>query len=583
MAANIIAPIYDGTGIHLREFGINMTLADFLTDIEAGGARAVGILDHIVDIGVPLTRTVGRLRTFITGNFNIPAITDVLPVIPATIEQETVIGRGGFGIVGIINIDGNEFAIKAQDLDLSDHYNTTLAIKESVINYLLYRDHYTRPHVCGIYRVLRYGTQQLYFIMEKMSMAAKTMLMDSRTFRTSPYEPLALHTIHFVLEIAQRFESLRQICDYAHGDFKPDNVMLSPQGCYRLIDFGFSSMRIRTENGEFHIRCNPALNNGENSECRNLGQLFTSMRNGVPFDQRLDELGDVCRALELVHPIIRDIPNDIKYAIGGSWSMAYRWYNDHHYGPTTDTDVVTALRQVLTTLRGEGRSTDRIIPSFMTDRGVRGLMDHSEGLQHEALPVGLVAPARRDVSRNVRRVVDPLDIGMVMGGPAVRQVNEAPLRIGMEPVRMRMAGPIQPMAVDPRRIGMEPVRMRMAGPIQPARLLPARQIVDPQEIRVAAELEAENRVPAPPRKYGGNVINIPDQSHIYNGSVLLFGINVIKKRNNKINHMIRTVGKGIKLKYTLKKNKYTKKYNVSTQKRSKKYTSSRKRVKHRRY
>lgn len=588
MAANNRPRCYDGRGVHLGEFGIDMTLDDFLTEIGKGGFNmgdTDAIMNCIEEIEEPLLIKSGNKKTlyiFNTDPFDIPAI-EGIPAIEAHISEQEPISSARYGAVGRINVGEKQFIIKA--IAETDHMAASV-LAEAVIHYLLYRNPVTRPHVCGVYRILRHE-DQMYIIMEQMAMTADEIIMEkdgnpNQSTYSNGYASLALHTIHSVLEMAQRFESIRQICDFVHGDFKPDNMMLSFQGSYRLIDFGFSSMYIDTETHKgFHLNAcvdngfEDFSNNAKNSDCRNLAQLFFHMIYDTKektlfklWGQNVDDRWSL--ALKLVHPIIRNIPREItqdEYPLLAS----YIWFNDNRFEPTTNRKVIERLNEVLETLRAAGMPTDRTLDGFMRERRIVRLLDHSAGLQVEELPVGLVDPFAAPVA------------GVVPASRRIREEKAAQNEKMNEALRAwNTLSPAEKQAIyaaeeaEKRKAAAE--KRKASAPKQKA--APKQKVAAaPRGRKAAVEMEAPvAAVAAPKRKVAAPaVVAAPVAAPAVSSRAARAASRGQEAKGG--NYTIG--GKRLKLKHTLKRNKYTKKFHNSTRKHFKKHTSSRKRIHHR--
>jgi hypothetical protein len=337
--------------------------------------------------------------------------------------------------------------------------------------------------------------------------------------------------------------------------------MLSSQGSYRLIDFGFSSMRIQTETyGNFLLICESESvnyygglnNNGKNSDCRNLAQLFINM----VYNTKLHKLntlwgqtadGSYSSALQLVHPVIQDVPKEVvninrkinnkseENVIG----LSYTWFNDHRFEPTTNRNMIGRLNQVLETLRAKGMSTDRTLDGFMRERGVVQLLDHSRGFQLEVLPAGLEIPVAGMVARVLpasRRVSaaeeedddDDDDDDFIKKWDALSPAEQQELLSAPK----QKAAPKRKAAAPKQKVAAVAAPKRKAAAPAPVAAPVATPAVSSRSARAAARGQEAK---------GGNY----------------------------------TIG-GKRLKYT--KKRYT-----STRKHSKKHTYSRKRIQHRKY
>ena len=576
MAAVAPRYCYDGRGIHLREIGIDMTLDDFIKQvIDVNFLNDDDdFIELIEEISIPLVQSIRGRKTFNTDSFEISAMyggSSIQAHISKTISPTRE------GMIGEITAGGKKFVLKAT----FEGESAKSAVTESVINYLLYLNPETRPHVCGIYRILRHGVQ-IYRIMEHMAMPAEEIIMvkdgyPNQSTYSNGYESLALHTIHFVLEMAQRFESLRQSCDFVHGDFKADNVMLSSQGSYRLIDFGFSSMRIQTETYEnFLLICESESvnyygglnNNGKNSDCRNLAQLFINM----VFSTKLNKLntlwgqtvdGSYSSALQLVHPVIQDVPKEVvninrkinnkseENVIG----LSYTWFNDHRFEPTTNRNVIGRLTNVLDTLVREGKPITRTLHDFMRERGVIQLLDHSRGFQLEVLPAGLEIPVAGmvSVSRQSAKALKKKEENELLAewnalSPAEKQAIYAAEEATKRKVASKQkVAPKQKAAAAPRG---QKAAVEVEAPVAAVATL-KRKVATPAPVAAPAVSSRAARAAARGQEAKGGNYTIG--------------------------------GKRLKLKHTLKRNKCTNKFHNSTRKHFKKHTSSRKRIHHRKY
>jgi hypothetical protein len=354
--------------------------------------------------------------------------------------------------------------------------------------------------------------------------------------------------------------------------------MLSSQGSYRLIDFGFSSMRIQTETyGNFLLICESESvnyygglnNNGKNSDCRNLAQLFINM----VYNTKLHKLntlwgqtveGSYSSALQLVHPVIQDVPKEVvninrkinnkseENVIG----LSYTWFNDHRFEPTTNRNVIGRLNQVLETLRAAGMSIDRTLHDFMRERGVVQLLDHSRGFQLAVLPAGLEIPVAGMVARVLpasRRVI-AVDEDEDEDDDFIKQWNALSPE---EQQELLLVAPKQKTA--PKRKASTPKQKAAAAP---------------RGRKVAVEIEEPVVAVAAPKRKASTPAPVAAPAISSRSARAAARGQEAKGGNYTIG------GKRLKLKHTLKINKYANKRHSSTRKHYKKHLYSRKRIHH---
>ena len=200
-------------------------------------------------------------------------------------------GSGVFGIVARVEelplpgaapgTPSRVFALKRQDTAASDFLTF---IREGVIHYTLYsrtRDPATgeSAHVPNFYYMGKSANpstgqpQYMYFLTELMENT-----LDGGHIRPTMtnlgVQPGLI--VDFLRQITPILQFLYNDCNFNHGDFKTDNVMYNAAGQYKLIDFGFSRLKIQGRVIETqHEYCNFS------EESRDLSQMIRTIVDGT--------------------------------------------------------------------------------------------------------------------------------------------------------------------------------------------------------------------------------------------------------------------------------------------------------------
>jgi hypothetical protein len=171
-------------------------------------------------------------------------IFDKLPIID-TSKAKTRLGHGGVGSV-FQNDAAPEIAYKAMVVNTSAMTRSLSFgdkrpglrdyLLETFIHAVLTLDPETAPYVCNLYNVFRYGPTGgtdtgVVLKMEKL-------------------HPLfgAEKTDKNIVDVYKGAEAVLKVLDakyqFKHGDFHIENIMKTKDGSMKLIDFGFSSIKI---------------------------------------------------------------------------------------------------------------------------------------------------------------------------------------------------------------------------------------------------------------------------------------------------------------------------------------------------
>lgn len=180
-----------------------------------------------------------KIRTFLT---------DTTCIIDgATYRVISHAGNGAYGATCIVAREegGNElrFALKEQDAD----YNPLNIVKEAMANYFLNQvDDPANPFFPKIYKIFRSnrsnGVNQgdkIYILMDLLAVDGQRFLEG--LFRNNQY---GVGVVILFDQLVEPLKELYEKYEYNHGDLKPPNVMFGHDNRLRLIDFGFTRIRI---------------------------------------------------------------------------------------------------------------------------------------------------------------------------------------------------------------------------------------------------------------------------------------------------------------------------------------------------
>lgn len=135
----------------------------------------------------------------------------------------------------------------------------------------------------------------------------------------------ARQSLWIVRQVAEALDSLHRI-GWLHGDVKPENIMLSPQGHVTLIDLGFAVRKTeallteyRTLRGTLNYLAPETMTSAhgsdERSDLYSLGiALFQMLSGRPPFDAKTaSELIDAhrCRPIPDLRQINEHVPDDV--------------------------------------------------------------------------------------------------------------------------------------------------------------------------------------------------------------------------------------------------------------------------------
>jgi len=160
-------------------------------------------------------------------------------------EIQKVLGQGGFGIVYLVKDTerlNNLFVIKelfAKEFSFRNRNDTKVTykteakaimkkIKEGIINEVNTLSKIENQNVVQAYGYLE-ENNTIYSIMEYIEGLDLGKCMEERRFTEEEAKDLLLQIIHGLKEIHSQ--------NIIHRDIKPNNIMKTPEGLYKIIDF----------------------------------------------------------------------------------------------------------------------------------------------------------------------------------------------------------------------------------------------------------------------------------------------------------------------------------------------------------
>jgi len=186
-------------------------------------------------------------------------------------------GNGSFGATCIVAREegGNElrFALKEQKAD----YNPLDIVKEAMANYFLNQvDDKANPFFPKIYKLFRSRRRNGSNSGDKIYILMDLLAVDGHKFLQVLNSRSQADTGAVILfdQLAEPLKELYEKYEYNHGDLKPGNVMFGHDNRLRLIDFGFTRIRI----GGVIIQHDDF--NKESNESQDLTQMAALIRYG---------------------------------------------------------------------------------------------------------------------------------------------------------------------------------------------------------------------------------------------------------------------------------------------------------------
>jgi len=255
---------------------------------------------------------------------------------------ERTLASGSFGTTAIVrNIATNElFCLKRQitydDDDELDCY------KEAMMHHILdiktrqFVDHPSDliPRLYHVVYSKKSKDVVIYFIMDLMSTSLHNRLATIHTYHGRLFE-----FIRCIAQIRPTLEILYKNGLYTHGDLHMGNIMYDQiTGTYKLIDYGFSRIRIGSGAKSHILELNERHNNHDDAS-RDLTQLITAFElshkiNELQFTQGSFEHG----VQQLIRTVVYesscpgsgpDHPAHTHDMVGAGWSASYRYFNTH--------------------------------------------------------------------------------------------------------------------------------------------------------------------------------------------------------------------------------------------------------------
>jgi hypothetical protein len=244
------------------------------------------------------------------------------------------LGSGTYGIAAEVEEEatGRRYCLKRQDTE----DDILPAIKEAIVHYTLYSktiDPATgeSPYVPGFYKMGIHGNI-VYYLVEMMVDNLKNAIDSSPNLSEQ-----GQRILYFYNQIVPKLSNLFDMCQYNHGDFKTDNVMYTEAGIYKLIDFGFSRLRIAgrvLETSGFNTFSQESRDLTQMTYC--IVKFSTDMANTYrhampPFLQAMRTLfysmilrNGVCDGVDDAHP-----PH-LQDFFSMEWVDTYTWFNSHN-------------------------------------------------------------------------------------------------------------------------------------------------------------------------------------------------------------------------------------------------------------
>jgi hypothetical protein len=157
---------------------------------------------------------------------------------------EAHLGGGTYGKVGRVRAsNGHTYAMKVQFSEVGDEGNT--------YRHRYYLEAFTQIVVCFhsfdgdcarvpfLYQIgVDHATGHVFFIMEMIHATARSLL---GTHGATPSQKATI-TRDFLRESSSLFDKLTTQFFFNHGDCKDDNIGISSDGRFKLLDFGFSTI-----------------------------------------------------------------------------------------------------------------------------------------------------------------------------------------------------------------------------------------------------------------------------------------------------------------------------------------------------
>lgn len=160
-----------------------------------------------------------------------------------TIEEE--IGSGSYGKVFRVTKDGIKYALKQQEYG-GDKDELKNMLKESILQFILYKNSATSfPQIFQI----TWSRKYFYIIMELLDPNEGTILNKLEKYRgkeSHKKDQYMLHSCNITKKIATILESLKASLEFSHGDLNQGNIYLKNDNSVKLLDFGFSNIKLGT-------------------------------------------------------------------------------------------------------------------------------------------------------------------------------------------------------------------------------------------------------------------------------------------------------------------------------------------------